>query len=335
MLSCRDLEASLAFFTGALGFRIERISPADAPERARLFGHGLRLALETGEDLGGRLRILGTGPGARELVAPNGTLIEIAPPPPPPPPFAFAPSFLLTKSDAGPSGTGRAGMTYRDLLPGRLGGALIASHITLKDGPVADWTHFHEVDVQLIVCRRGGALVVYEDQGPPFWLEPFDLVLQPPGIRHRVLESREGLEVIELGAPAAHETFADHGLDLPTVRLDPSRRWGGQPFLRHRSAAAPWTRAPGGLLVQETGLRGACGAADAAYLRGEGATQIHAGPGEAVFCAVFGGCAAALGPEGPFHAEGADVFVLPPGAACSLMSQDPAFALLRVALTLG
>src|SRR4051812_30824694 len=86
--------------------------------------------------------------------------------------------------------TGRAGMMYRDLIPDRLDGKLIASHIRLADGgPVPDYVHFHKTVFQIIYCLRGRIRVVYEDQGPPFWLGPGDCVLQPPEIRHRVLEA--------------------------------------------------------------------------------------------------------------------------------------------------
>jgi len=40
-------------------------------------------------------------------------------------------------------------------------------------------------------------------------------LLQPPGIRHRVLEAGGGLEVVEIAVPAAHETFADPQCALP------------------------------------------------------------------------------------------------------------------------
>ena len=92
-------------------------------------------------------------------------------------------------------------MLYRDLIPGRLGGRYIASHITIPEGgPVADWVHYHRIAFQLIVVRRGWVRVVYEDQGEPFVMSAGDLVLQPPGIRHRVLESSPGLEVVEISA---------------------------------------------------------------------------------------------------------------------------------------
>jgi mannose-6-phosphate isomerase-like protein (cupin superfamily) len=82
--------------------------------------------------------------------------------------------------------------------------------------------------------------VVYEDQGPPFILEAGDCVLQPPEIRHRVLESSAGLEVIEISSPAIHETWVDHELILPTSQFLPERIFNGQKFVRHQAKSANW-----------------------------------------------------------------------------------------------
>jgi mannose-6-phosphate isomerase-like protein (cupin superfamily) len=136
---------------------------------------------------------------------------------------------------------GRAEMRYRDLLPKRQGGRFIASHIEIPgSGPVPDYVHHHGVRFQTIFCVRGWVQVVYQDQGPPFRLEAGDCVLQPPGIRHRVLESSPGLEVVEVTSPADHQTFADEALELPTSTRDPGRQFGGQRFVRHRAAEARW-----------------------------------------------------------------------------------------------
>lgn len=43
----------------------------------------------------------------------------------------------------------------------------------------------------------------------------------PPCIRHRVLESSAGAEVVEIGSPAEYITMADHTMTL-TARLRPS-----------------------------------------------------------------------------------------------------------------
>jgi quercetin dioxygenase-like cupin family protein len=137
--------------------------------------------------------------------------------------------------------TGRAGMVYRDLLPGREGGRFIASHITIPDGgPVPDYVHHHDVRFQVIHCARGWVRVVYEDQGDPFTMHAGDTVLQPPHIRHRVLESSPGLEVFEVTGPAEHPTFVEHDLTLPTAAVHPDRDFAGQRFLRHELAGATW-----------------------------------------------------------------------------------------------
>jgi quercetin dioxygenase-like cupin family protein len=129
--------------------------------------------------------------------------------------------------------TGRAGMLYRDLTPARFKDQVIVSHIRLPfDGEVPDYVHYHKVEFQVIYCIRGRIRVVYEDQGPPFWLEPGDLVLQPPEIRHRVLECEANSEVVELTMPPGHETRADRNLTLPTGELKPGRIFGTQPFVR-------------------------------------------------------------------------------------------------------
>jgi mannose-6-phosphate isomerase-like protein (cupin superfamily) len=130
---------------------------------------------------------------------------------------------------------GRAGMQYRDLIPDRLGGWLIASHIRIPDGgPVPDYVHHHAIAVQIIYVRAGWVRVVYEDQGEPFVMQAGDCVVQPPGIRHRVLEASVGLEVIELASPAAHATFADRALGLPNGTR--ARTYSDQRFHWHRAS---------------------------------------------------------------------------------------------------
>jgi quercetin dioxygenase-like cupin family protein len=150
-------------------------------------------------------------------------------------------------------------MRYRDLLPDRQGGRFIASHIAIPDGgPVPDYVHYHRIRFQLIYCHRGWVRVVYEDQGEPFVLQAGDCVLQPPEIRHRVLEASRGLEVVELSCPAEHVTMVEHGFDLPTPVQRPERDFGGQRFVRHQAATASWApwRHPG-YEARDTGIAGA------------------------------------------------------------------------------
>jgi quercetin dioxygenase-like cupin family protein len=166
-------------------------------------------------------------------------------------------------------------MRYRDLVPDRLGGALIASHIAIDaDGPVPDYVHFHGVRLQLIHCVRGSARLVYEDQGEPFEFAEGDCVLQPPGIRHRVLESRGGLEVVEVTCPAAHDTGVDHELSLPNGR-QPGRSYGGQRFVHSRAADAQWRPHGDGWLARDLGVAAATGGlADALVVRAAAAPVL-------------------------------------------------------------
>ena len=253
VLSCDDLDETLAFFVDRIGFRVDIISPADDPRVAVISGHGVRLRLE--RDGAARdatrdpavLRLVCHDPrtmagAALELTAPNGTLIQLVDANPPlvlPP---LAPSFVVSRIGDDPHwGAGRAGMGYRDLIPDRQGGRFIASHIRITEaGPVPDYVHFHKIRFQMIYCYRGWARLVYEDQGEPFLLHAGDCVLQPPEIRHRVLESSAGLEVIEIGCPARHDTLADHDLPLPTGAFRPDRDFGGQRFVRHQADRATW-----------------------------------------------------------------------------------------------
>jgi quercetin dioxygenase-like cupin family protein len=294
---CEDLSLAIDDLRRE-GFRLDLIYPADDPATA--------------------------------LLSKGGETVRVTLPAAPPLPEAlppFVPEFLVTRA-AAEAGQGRAGMLYRDLIPGRLGGRTIASHITIPQaGPVADWVHFHRVLLQLIYVRRGWVRVVYEDQGEPFVMEAGDLVLQPPLIRHRVLESSAGLEVVEISAPALHETFADHELELPNAE-GPQRMFGGQRFLRHCASETAWTPFNGGE-AQEIAVAQATGhLAEARTIRPAGASEISfaAHEGELVFGFVLEG-RATLG----HHQLGpADAFVTPPEEPWRLTGMSGDFRLLHV-----
>jgi quercetin dioxygenase-like cupin family protein len=283
-LVCADFAPALDLLR-RLGARLDILYPADDPHTALLSHQGIGLRLTSRPD---------------------------SPPPPTNLP-EFRPEFVVTHAADG-SVEGRAGMHYRDLVPGRLGGRYIASHITIAEGgPVADWVHFHRIAFQLICVRSGWVRVVYQDQGEPFVMAVGDMVLQPPGIRHRVLESSAGLEVVEISGPALHETFADHDMVLPNGRSAEPRTYGGQRFLHHIAARSPWTRWHGAE-AQETGVKDATGGLAEARIIRRGtspAIEIPPGEGELVFGFVLEGSARLDHREG--HALGpADAFVIPP-----------------------
>ena len=195
-VNCEDLPAAVAAYE-AEGYRLDMIKPADAPREALVSRDGVQRRL-----------VCERFPDAR-VGGEHG------------------------RAEGCKWNRGRAGMEYRDLIPDRLDGRVIASHIRLVGGgPVDDRVHYHKIDLQMIYCLKGRIRVVYEDQGPPFWLEPGDCVVQPPEIRHRVLESTPGAEVLEVTMPAEHETWIDHEMELPTQSFRPEREWSGQRFVR-------------------------------------------------------------------------------------------------------
>jgi mannose-6-phosphate isomerase-like protein (cupin superfamily) len=237
-----DLDSTLAFFE-SLGFVMTMITPADAPSVAVVEGHGLTLRLDTGAEPNPvTIRVaVDEVPEPSTLTAPNGTIVELVEAAGPLDIGRLVPSFVVSRPEDGAWHRGRAGMRYRDLIPDRQGGRFIASHISIPDGgPVPDYVHHHHIRFQLIFCYRGWARLVYEDQGPPFLFEAGDCVLQPPHIRHRVLENSDAFQVVEVGCPAVHQTFRDHELALPTTELRPDRDYGGQRFVVHRGAEAAW-----------------------------------------------------------------------------------------------
>jgi quercetin dioxygenase-like cupin family protein len=292
VVPCVELSATIDFFVEQLGFRLETISPADDPTAAVISGHGLRVLLDrhaTGSP--GTIRVLvdehgldehGFDVRGGELIAPNGTRIELGPIDPPVVVPPLQSSYVVSRATSEVAWVmGRAGMQYRDLIPGRHGGRFIASHIRIAEGgPVPDYVHFHRIRFQMIFCHRGWVRVVYEGQGAPFVMQAGECVLQPPGIRHRVLESSAGLEVVEIACPAAHETVVDHEIELPTAEIQPARRFGGQRFVRHAAGTATWTPWwADGLVSCELGIEGATDGLASAHLVRSGpecvATQIE------------------------------------------------------------
>ena len=121
-----------------------------------------------------------------------------------------------------------------------------------------DYIHHHDVQFQMIYCYQGWVRVVYENQGAPFVMNAGDCVLQPPHIRHRVLECSDNMEVIEVSSPAEHETIVDHDMQLPTATLDSAREFSGQRFVHHQLSKARWAVCDiDGAEARDTGIRNA------------------------------------------------------------------------------
>ena len=307
LLLCPDLNAALDFYTRQLGFSLDLIFPADKPRIAVLSEYGIRICLES----------------------------ESSPVPMPTP---CPPAVIIQRFADDSWADGRAGMQYRDLIPGRLGGRFIASHIRIPDGgPVADYVHHHQVRFQMIYCHKGWVRVVYEDQGEPFTLHAGDCVLQPPHIRHRVLESSNGMEVIEIGCPAEHETRVDHEMALPTAVLNRKRQFDGQHFVHHQVSRAIWLAGPLDCFeTRDTGIGKATGNLAAAIIlrsTGRDQTQVLSHSAEFFFNFVLNGSInLRLQAEKGCLLEAGDCFVIPPGIPFEFSDISADLELLQVSL---
>ena len=335
VIGCPDLDLALAYFTKQLDFRLEAIFPADAPRVAVVSGLGNRIRLEQGaSNLSARLRIAAEAPSSDpppgiDVEFVDGTAEPFVPP--------LVAELVVSRASDSEWGTGRAGMQYRDLLPGRYGGRFIASHIRIQTGgPVPDYVHHHGVRFQMIYCRRGWVRVVYEDQGDPFVMHAGDCVLQPPHIRHRVLECSDRFEVVEIGCPAEHETLVDHELSLPTSERRPQRDFGGQRFVRHTARDATWIPWRDGFEKRDTGIAEATGGlAGAIVVRPSGAPAAHYVSHDAEFVFIF-----ILSGSAELHVDGRDGITLdvdaaaaiPAGIAHMLGDISDDFEMLEVAL---
>jgi quercetin dioxygenase-like cupin family protein len=226
-------------------------------------------------------------------------------------------------------------MEYRDLVPSRLGGAMIASHIRVPDGPVPDMVHYHKVGFQLIFCVAGWVDVLYEDQGGVRRIHAGDCFIQPPGIRHRVMHS-EGVQVVEIGVPAEHVTEIDHEMALPTPHYRPEREWDGQSFVHDigREGVFRPFRIPG-FEARDTGIhaatRGVASVMVARPTRQPAPWTMH--DGDILFSFVMAGGMVLEGEgNGPCRLSGGDAFTIPPGMATRYSDATPDLELLEVAL---
>ena len=342
-LPTADLNVDLPFYTKQLGFRLEEIFPADDPAVAVFSGYGMRIRLEKHSDHApGTLILRCKDPTAvaQPLTAPNGTIIKlvVANPPLEIPPTQH--SFSVRRlTDEQPWIIGRAGMHYRDLIPARLGGSIIASHIRIPDGgPVPDMVHYHTVGFQLIFCYRGWVKLVYEDQGPPFFLRAGDCVTQPPKIRHRVLEASDNVEVIEIGVPAEHVTTIDHEMELPNDIIRPDRVFDGQTFCHHQVEKAqwePWRLT--GFEMRDTGIGKATGqVASVQVARPLSGTQhslTTKHTSDILFTFVMEGSLTLQGEgQSPHALARGDAYVIPPDMLTTLRDCSEDLELLEVSL---
>jgi quercetin dioxygenase-like cupin family protein len=343
-LPTQELRDDIPFFTKTLGMKLDMIYPADDPSVAVFSGFGLRVRVQKdAPEAPGTLRLLCEDPDAvanrqRVLTAPNGTRVEIDDLNPPLVMPDTNHAFVVRRlADQAPWIIGRAGMQYRDLIPSRLGGSIIASHIRIPDGgPVPDMVHYHTVGFQLIFCYRGWVDLVYEDQGEPFRLHAGNCVIQPPEIRHRVLYASDNIEVIEIGVPAEHITTIDHEMELPTKTFNPDRLFQGQKFVHHMAEDAIWRpfRLDGFISRDTTIAENTQNVAGVQVVkRGTGQPGWTRHDSDIHFTFVMAGQLTLEG-EGkdPFQLEAGDAFVIPPGMRTRYADPSDDIELLEVSL---
>ena len=323
---------------------MDSIYPADEPAVAVFSGHGLRIRIQKdAPEAAGTLRILTDDPdgfadGARILTAPNGTRVEIDELNPPLVLPTTLHSFVVRRlADQAPWVIGRAGMQYRDLIPDRLGGSIIASHIRIPDGgPVPDMVHFHKVGFQLIFCVKGWVDVLYEDQGDVIRLHAGNCFIQPPEIRHRVMFASDNIEVVEIGVPAEHVTEIDHDMELPTPHLRPEREWDGQRFVHHEAEGAEWKPFRlAGFQSRDTTI--AANTHDVAGVhvirKSDGEPDWASHDSDILFSFVMAGTMTLEG-EGrePYPLVAGDAFVIPPAMATRYSDASDDLELMEVSL---
>ena len=323
VLPSGNLNETVSFFSDELGFQLESIFPADDPVEAIMVGSGLRIRFINNDTIhSGTISI--TGAKSKNLTAPNGTEIQFR---------ESNDSYTLPEGNQsiqvsrlkdGQWKIGRAGMDYRDLIPDRYGGRFIASHIRIpKAGPVSDYVHFHKIRFQMIYCYKGSAKLVYEDQGKPFIFQAGDCVLQPPEIRHRVLENSDGFEVVEISSPASHMTCTDPELDLPTREISPDRDYNGQNFVQHIAKKAEWRpwRYPG-FEARDFGFFPATnGIAQASVVRSAGENEIFTAQQDTEFHFIFllrGGMAIQIQGKDKYDLGEGDSITIPGGMEYSM-----------------
>ena len=349
VLTCTDLNANVDFFKD-LGFQLESISPADNPQLAMLGVPGLSVCLTVGEESanGTTIRMPSDKKSEprRVTVAPNGTRFLFFDPNADSQLPEIKQSYVLSSpsTDAGAEQwiRGRAGMLYRDLIPGRQNERFIASQIKITDGGnIEDYPHFHNVRFQMIFCYKGWVRLVYEDQGGEFILNAGDCVLQPPTIRHQVLASSDGLEVIEIGCPANHDTFADNDIRLPTSLLKPEREFSGQQFVRFQRDEATWLpwrldgyeSAEFGFLIATAGMASASIVRTSAGVSNNPVKVISHDEEFLFFFVLAGVISIACGGQGVTLMNAGDSCVIPAQSAHALLAPSDSLELLEVRLS--
>lgn len=98
---------------------------------------------------------------------------------------------------------------YRDLLMNAATGGAVQAHVIRLvgkcDPQVVSIPHYHGVQFQFLYMLKGWMIGEYEGQGR-IKMTAGSCWIQPPGIRHQVIDYSDGCEMIELVLPAQFDT---------------------------------------------------------------------------------------------------------------------------------
>ena len=131
--------------------------------------------------------------------------------PPKPPKVNWKPqSFVATHRKDAEFKTGlRTYAAYRDLLTDKATGGAVQSHVIRLIGKCDPKTvsipHYHGVQFQMLYMLKGWMIGEYEGQGR-VKMTAGSCWIQPPGIRHQVIDYSDGCEMIEIILPADFDT---------------------------------------------------------------------------------------------------------------------------------
>ena len=163
-----------------------------------------------------------------------------------------------------------------------------------------------------------------------------DCFIQPPEIRHRVLEASDGIKVIEIGVPADHVTEIEHQMELPTPHVRPEREWEGQRFVFNQAKDAVWGpfRLTGFEARDTTIAENTKGVADVRVVRkGQGEPVFAAHTADIMFGFVMsGGMTLKACGEQEHLLQAGDAFVVPPDMQVMWDAASEDLEVLEVAL---
>lgn len=148
-------------------------------------------------------------PAKAKAAAPAKT--KAAPKPGKPPKIHWKPqTFVASHARDGQFKTGlRSYAAYRDLMVEPATGGAVQAHVIRLlgkcDPKVVSIPHYHGVQFQFLYMLKGWMVGEYEGAGR-VKMTAGSCWIQPPGIRHQVLDYSDGCEMLEIILPAQFKT---------------------------------------------------------------------------------------------------------------------------------